>query len=174
MASFVRRWLTTFIAASMSALVFADGVSDADVETAQEELDASGYSNDDLRDKYYNHCDLVFHCVTTKGLWITSEETTEFNDERFTFALKGGELLVPKKRTVLGDGTANYDLTNGGCNKTDGKLMDNILGSPWFKAEMFDDKWVEYRDGRMYGVDAQGDSVTSRTVIWYAECENFD
>jgi hypothetical protein len=171
MESFLRRCVPFLIALLISPLVGADGANNADVEMA-----SNGSSGKNIMNKWLNSCDLVFHCVTTKALRITSEETTKLYNEPFIFALKDGELKVPKKYTVLGDGTANYDLTSGGCHEDSGKLIDNWLGtgSQMFEAKMFENKWVSYRDGRMLGVDISTHPSIGKTFVWYAECENFD
>ena len=59
--------------------------------------------------------------------------------------------------------------------KETGKLlMDGPFGEPWFVAKMFDDKWVEFDGGKMFGIDASGNSTRHKTGIWYAQCESFD
>ena len=122
-----------------------------------------------FRDKFYNHCDVVVHCVTDKVLQITAGEEIKRKNESFMFALKEGELVVPKKVSPLGDGTLNYEMTQGGCDKETKALKDG-----WFVAKMWDQRWVEYRHGLMYGLNASGDSVLYETVIWYAQCEIFE
>ena len=122
-----------------------------------------------FRDKFYNHCDVVVHCVTDKVLQISFGEEIKRKNESFMFALKEGELVVPKKLSPLGDGTLNYKITQGGCDRE-----TKVLEKGWFVAKMWDERWVEYRDGFMYGLNASGDSVLYETVIWYAQCEIFE
>ena len=127
-----------------------------------------------VRDKLFNHCDMVFHCASTKILDIYSNKTIVHDNETFMFSLKGGQLLVPKRQTLLGDGTLDYKLTSGGCDKLTGKLTDGPLGGTRFEAEMWEGKWVEFSDNNMVGIDASGDSVRYQTRIWYAQCESFE
>ena len=122
-----------------------------------------------FRDKFYNHCDVAVHCVTDKVLQVTAGEETRRKNESFMFALKADELVVPKKLSPLGDGTLNYKITQGGCDKE-----TKALKNGWFVAKMWDQRWVEYRNGLMYGLNASGDSVLYETVIWYAQCEIFE
>lgn len=130
--------------------------------------------HEQMRDKLLNHCDMVFHCVSTKVLDVYPTKTEVQNNEKFMFALKGGELIVPKNPSLLGDGTLNYELTLGGCDKETGKFSGGPLGGTQFQAKMWDGRWVEFRNNRIMGVDASGDSTAYRTRIWYAACENFD
>ena len=130
--------------------------------------------NAQLRDKLFNHCDMVFHCASTKILDIYPDKTIVHDNETFMFSLKGGQLLVPKRRSLLGDGTVDYTLTSGGCDKVTGKLTDGPLGGVRFEAEMWKGRWVEFSANNMVGIDASGDSVRYQTRIWYAQCESFE
>ena len=131
-------------------------------------------AHEQMRDKLYNHCDMVFYCATTRIQGSDFDESQLYKNQKFMFSLKGGALIVPKKYSLLGDGTLDYKIYQGGCSEETGKLLDEPFGKPWFKAKMFDGKWVEFSDGKMFGIDASMDSTRYETTIWYAQCESFD
>jgi hypothetical protein len=126
-----------------------------------------------------NSCDMTFYCVTGKSVSVSARETKVMGKETFMFALKGGELIVSRSGSPLGDGTLNYRITEGGCDKETGKLKDYLnfgklsLGKN-FRADMLEGKWVEYEDGMMFLIDASYSNVSKPVRIQYATCETFD
>ena len=128
----------------------------------------------EIRNKEHNFCDITFYCATTKSVSITATKTEVRQNEKFMFALKGGALVVPKKPSVLGDGTLNYRLTEGSCDKDTGQLKDWYSSGKSFRADMLEGKWVEYDNGTMFVIDASYKNTRNPVQIWYASCENFD
>ena len=58
-----------------------------------------------------DNCDIVFYCQTTQIIDILPDgSATARNNEAFSIALKAGELKIPQRQTVLGDGTLNGTL----------------------------------------------------------------
>ena len=121
-----------------------------------------------------NSCDTTFYCVTGKSVAVSARETRVMGKETFMFALKGDELIVSKKRSPLGDGTLNYRITEGGCDKETGKLKDYLSFGKTFRADSLEGKWVEYEDGAMFLIDASYSNVRHPVRIQYATCETFD
>ena len=142
---------------------------------AQSDAKRLNEKEQELREKMdLNSCDTTFYCVTSKLLSVSGAETKSYKDETFMFALKGGELVVPKKSSILGDGTLNYRITEGGCDADTGQLKDYLSFGKKFRADMFEGKWVEYDDGLMFGIDASYNNIVNPFDVWYATCENFD
>ena len=115
------------------------------------------------------YCDVVYYCETTKLIDVKPDgEIVNYKNEPFRFALKGGELVVPKGGSLLGDGTANWDLLGTGC-------FQNSPGKPFgnkFSARLFGGaKYLEFRDGSVQASDL---SLESRSRIWFAECDTFE
>ena len=121
-----------------------------------------------------NACDMTFYCVTSKSVSVSARETKAMGKETFMFTLKGGELIVSKSGSPIGDGTANYRITEGGCDKETGKLKDHLSFGKTFRADTFEGKWVEYEKGIMFLIDASYSNVRHPVRIQYATCETFD
>ena len=115
------------------------------------------------------YCDVVYYCETTKLIDVMPDgEVVDYKNEPFRFALKGDKLVVPKGDTLLGDGTANWDIWLGGCYEQDaGKPYNNRFSARLFGGA----KWLEFRDGSVQASDL---SLESRSRIWFAECATFE
>ena len=126
---------------------------------------------DDPENSYVpgRYCDIVFYCQTTKILDVSLYgEVKNFPNEAFRFAIKDGQLLVPEGRSVLGDGTANWDLTGGYCSEDAPKELQfdrfeaSLFGgsrSLKFKANV-----IQFADTTYYRA----------TRIWFATCDRFN
>lgn len=114
------------------------------------------------------YCDVVYYCETTKLIDVNFDgEVTTYKNEPFRFALKGGELQVPAGDSLLGDGTANWELYIGGCFKGEGKPYLNSFSARLFGGA----KWLKFEDGLIQASDL---SVHTRSRIWYAKCDAFE
>ena len=115
------------------------------------------------------HCDIVFYCQTTKILDVSPDGTVHnLPNEAFRFAIKDGQLLVPEGASVLGDGTANWDLTGGYCSEDTPKE----LSFDRFEASLFGgSRQLKFNDGSIQFVDT---TYRATTRVWFATCDRFD
>lgn len=115
------------------------------------------------------YCDVVYYCETTKLIDVMPDgEVVNYKNQPFRFALKGDKLVVPKGDTLLGDGTANWEMPLGGCYEQDpGKPYNNRFSARLFGGA----KWLEFRDGSVQAADL---SRESRSRIWFAKCDTFE
>lgn len=126
---------------------------------------------DDPKDARLRHgyCDIVFFCQTTKMLDVSPDGTvSSLPNEAFRFAIKDSQLLVPKGASVLGDGTANWNLTSAYCSEE----TPSDLRLNFFKAELFNgSRSLTFNDGIIQFADV---THQSRTRVWFATCDRFD
>ena len=114
-----------------------------------------------------DNCDIVFYCQTTQIIDISPDgSATARNNEAFSIALKGGELKIPQRQTVLGDGTLNWDLTYASCSsKTHAPLSNH------FHAKQSDTRFLRFLDGEIQAGDV---SFNGRARVWFATCDRFE
>ena len=135
-------------------------------------LTASGAVFADDPDNSYipgRHCDIVFFCQTTKILDLSPDgEVRNLPNEAFRFAIKDGQLLVPEGASVLGDGTANWDLTGGYCSEDTPKE----LSFDRFEASLFGgSRQLKFKANVIQFIDTTYDRAIR---IWFATCDRFD
>ena len=112
--------------------------------------------SEDVRLRGY--CDIVFFCQTTKMLDVSPDGTVNsLPNEAFRFAIKDGQLLVPEGASVLGDGTANWDLTGGYCSEDTPKE----LSFDRFEASLFGgSRQLKFKANVIQFADATYDATT--------------
>jgi hypothetical protein len=150
----VKKLAKQLLVATLMALYAASGTAFAD-------------ESEDVRLRGY--CDIVFFCQTTKMLDMSPDGTVNsLPNEAFRFAIKDSQLLVPKGASVLGDGTANWDLTSGYCSEETPK----DLQLNFFEAELFNGtRSLKFNNGIIQFADV---THQSRTRVWFATCDRFD
>ena len=114
------------------------------------------------------HCDVVYYCETTKLIDVMADgEVVDYKNEPFRFALKGDKLVVPKGGSLLGDGTANWDIIGGCAEDANGRPFLNS-----FRARMFGgSRWLNFSDGAVRGADL---TFNVRSRVWFAKCDTFE
>ena len=150
----MKKQVKQLLVASLMALYAASGAAAAD-------------ESEDVR--LHGYCDIVFFCQTTKMLDVSPDGTVNsLPNEAFRFAIKDSQLLVPKGASVLGDGTANWNLTSAYCSEE----TPNDLRLNFFKAELFNgSRSLTFNDGIIQFADV---THQSRTKVWFATCDKFD
>lgn len=123
---------------------------------------------DDARLRH-GYCDMVFYCQTTTRMDVFPDGTTQnLSNEAFRFAVKGSQLLVPEGKSVLGDGTANWDLTSGYCSQEN----PQELQFDSFEASLFGgSRLLKFNDSVIQFVDT---TYRGTTRVWFATCDKFD
>lgn len=117
----------------------------------------------------HGYCDIVFYCQTTKIVQVFPDGSLNAPPNvAFRFALKDSQLLVPEGRSLFGDGTANWKLTNGYCLKEKPKKLLN----DYFNASFLEGRrYVKFSEGELQAADLDYDGVTT---VWFAKCDRFD
>lgn len=117
----------------------------------------------------HGYCDIVFYCQTTKILDVSPDGTVHsLPNEAFRFAIKEDKLLVPEGASVLGDGTANWDLTGGYCSEDTPKE----LSFDRFEASLFGgSRQLKFKANVIQFVDTTYDRAIR---VWFATCDRFD
>ena len=117
----------------------------------------------------HGYCDIVFYCQTTKIVQVFPDGSLNAPPNvAFRFALKDSQLLVPEGRSLFGDGTANWKLTNGDCLKEKPKKLLN----DYFNASFLEGRrYVKFSEGELQAADLDYDGVTT---VWFAKCDRFD
>ena len=138
-----------FLMLTASSAVFADDPDDARLR--------------------HGYCDIVYYCQTTTRLNVFPDGTTQnLSNEAFRFAVKGSQLLVPEGKSVLGDGTANWNLTSGYCSQE--KPQELQFDS--FEASLFGgSRFLKFNDSVIRFVDT---TYRGTTYVWFATCDKFD
>ena len=133
-------------------------------------LSSSVFADDpDDASSRHGYCDIVFYCQTTTRMNVFPDGTTQnLNNEAFRFAVKDSQLLVPEGESVLGDGTANWDLTGGYCSQESPKELQfdsfeaSLLGGS---------RYLKFNGGFIQFVDT---TYRATTRVWFATCNRFD
>jgi hypothetical protein len=117
----------------------------------------------------HGYCDIVFYCQTTKIVQVFPDGSLNAPPNvAVRFALKDSQLLVPEGRSLFGDGTANWKLTNGYCLKEKPKKLLN----DYFNASFLEGRrYVKFSEGELQAADLDSDGVTT---VWFAKCDRFD
>lgn len=117
----------------------------------------------------HSYCDIVYYCQTTARMNVFPDGSTEdLSNEVFRFAVKDSQLLVPEGKSVLGDGTANWDLTSGYCSQDNPQEVEFDS----FEASLFGgSRFLKFNDGVIQFVDT---TYRGTTRVWFATCDKFD
>ena len=116
---------------------------------------------------YSCYCDVVYYCETTKLIDVMpAGEVVDYKNEPFRFALKGDKLVVQKGGSLLGDGTANWDII-GGCAEDNGRPFLNSSSARMFGGS----RWLRFSDGAVRGADL---TFNVRSRVWFAKCDTFE
>lgn len=117
----------------------------------------------------HGYCDLVFYCQTTTRLDVFPDGTTQdLSNEAFRFAVRDSQLVVPEGKSVLGDGTQNWNLTSGYCSQEKPKELQFDS----FEASLFGGRrYLKFNDSVIQFVDT---TYRATTRVWFATCDRFD
>jgi hypothetical protein len=151
----VKKQAKQLLVASLMGLYAALGAAAAD-------------ESDDARLRH-GYCDIVYYCQTTTRMNVFPDGTTQnLSNEAFRFAVKGSQLLVPEGKSVLGDGTANWDLTSGYCSQEN----PQELQFDSFEASLFGgSRFLKFDDNVIRFVDT---TYRGTTRVWFATCDKFN
>lgn len=124
---------------------------------------------EDVRLLRHGYCDLVFYCQTTTRLDVFPDGTTQdLSNEAFRFAVRDSQLVVPEGKSVLGDGTQNWNLISGYCSQEKPKELQFDS----FEASLFGgSRYLKFNDSVIQFVDT---TYRATTRVWFATCDKFD